>query len=86
MGLALAASLLGMRLVRGLSMRSSIRSRLGFRLRATPTTSLIYTLWLKRTTTLNIVIGGAAGAVPPLVGWAAVAHSARRTRARLSSR
>jgi protoheme IX farnesyltransferase len=36
---------------------------------------LIYTLWLKRTTTLNIVIGGAAGAVPPLVGWAAVTHS-----------
>ncbi len=36
---------------------------------------LIYTLWLKRTTPLNIVIGGAAGAVPPLVGWAAVTHS-----------
>jgi protoheme IX farnesyltransferase len=36
---------------------------------------LVYTLWLKRTTTLNIVIGGAAGAVPPLVGWAAVAHT-----------
>ncbi|GAC1302774.1 MAG: heme o synthase [Vulcanimicrobiaceae bacterium] len=36
---------------------------------------LVYTLWLKRTTTLNIVIGGAAGAVPPLVGWAAVSHS-----------
>ncbi len=35
---------------------------------------LIYTLWLKRATTLNIVVGGAAGAVPPLVGWAAVAH------------
>jgi protoheme IX farnesyltransferase len=33
---------------------------------------LIYTLWLKRTTWLNIVIGGAAGAIPPLVGWAAV--------------
>jgi protoheme IX farnesyltransferase len=33
---------------------------------------LIYTLWLKRTTALNIVIGGAAGAIPPLVGWAAV--------------
>ena len=33
---------------------------------------LVYTLWLKRTTTQNIVIGGAAGAVPPLVGWAAV--------------
>lgn len=32
---------------------------------------LVYTRWLKRTTTQNIVIGGAAGAVPPLVGWAA---------------
>ncbi len=31
----------------------------------------IYTMWLKRTTTQNIVIGGAAGAVPVLVGWAA---------------
>jgi len=36
---------------------------------------LVYTMWLKRTTTLNIVIGGAAGAVPPLVGWAAVDHN-----------
>jgi protoheme IX farnesyltransferase len=34
----------------------------------------IYTMWLKRATPLNIVIGGAAGAVPPLVGWAAVTH------------
>ncbi len=33
---------------------------------------LVYTLWLKRTSTNNIVIGGAAGAVPVLVGWAAV--------------
>ena len=33
---------------------------------------LIYTHWLKRHSTLNIVIGGAAGAIPPLVGWAAV--------------
>jgi len=32
----------------------------------------IYTVWLKRTTPQNIVIGGAAGSVPPLVGWAAV--------------
>jgi protoheme IX farnesyltransferase len=32
----------------------------------------VYTMWLKRTTSQNIVIGGAAGAVPPLVGWAAV--------------
>ena len=31
----------------------------------------VYTLWLKRATPHNIVIGGAAGAVPPLVGWAA---------------
>ena len=34
----------------------------------------VYTLWLKRWTVQNIVIGGAAGAVPPLVGWAAVTH------------
>jgi protoheme IX farnesyltransferase len=34
--------------------------------------TLVYTLWLKRRTVQNIVIGGAAGAVPPLVGWAAV--------------
>jgi protoheme IX farnesyltransferase len=32
----------------------------------------VYTLWLKRTSTRNIVIGGAAGAVPVLVGWTAV--------------
>jgi protoheme IX farnesyltransferase len=35
----------------------------------------VYTLWLKRTSTQNIVIGGAAGAIPPLVGWAAVTNS-----------
>jgi protoheme IX farnesyltransferase len=35
----------------------------------------VYTLWLKRTTVQNIVIGGAAGAIPPLVGWAAVANN-----------
>ncbi len=34
----------------------------------------VYTMWLKRITPLNIVIGGAAGSVPPLVGWAAVTH------------
>ena len=33
---------------------------------------LVYTRWLKRSTPHNIVIGGAAGAVPPMVGWAAV--------------
>jgi protoheme IX farnesyltransferase len=35
----------------------------------------VYTLWLKRRTPQNIVIGGAAGAIPPLVGWAAVTNS-----------
>jgi protoheme IX farnesyltransferase len=35
----------------------------------------VYTLWLKRTSAQNIVIGGAAGAVPVLVGWAAVRNS-----------
>src|SRR3712207_7595845 len=34
--------------------------------------TLVYTMWLKRSTPSNIVIGGAAGAIPPLVGWAAV--------------
>lgn len=33
---------------------------------------LVYTSWLKRSTPHNIVIGGAAGAIPPLVGWAAI--------------
>ncbi len=35
----------------------------------------IYTLWLKRTSTHNIVIGGAAGAAPVLIGWSAVTNS-----------
>src|SRR5690606_17547902 len=33
---------------------------------------VVYTMWLKRTTPQNIVIGGAAGAFPPMIGWAAV--------------
>jgi protoheme IX farnesyltransferase len=37
--------------------------------------TLVYTVWLKRRSPQNIVIGGAAGAVPPLVGWAAVTGS-----------
>ena len=32
---------------------------------------VIYTIWLKRRTPQNIVIGGAAGAFPPMIGWAA---------------
>jgi protoheme IX farnesyltransferase len=35
----------------------------------------VYTMWLKRRSPQNIVIGGAAGAIPPLVGWAAVHNS-----------
>jgi len=37
---------------------------------------LVYTVWLKRRTPQNIVIGGAAGAFPPLIGWAAATGSA----------
>jgi protoheme IX farnesyltransferase len=37
--------------------------------------AIIYTLWLKRATPQNIVIGGAAGAAPPVLGWAAVTGS-----------
>ena len=37
---------------------------------------LVYTLWLKRRTPQNIVIGGLAGALPPLVGWAAASGTA----------
>ncbi|MEZ5531645.1 MAG: heme o synthase [Steroidobacteraceae bacterium] len=36
---------------------------------------VIYTAWLKRATSQNIVIGGAAGAAPPILGWAAVTNS-----------
>jgi heme o synthase len=36
---------------------------------------VIYTMWLKRWTSQNIVIGGAAGALPPIIGWAAVTGS-----------
>jgi protoheme IX farnesyltransferase len=35
----------------------------------------VYTMWLKRSTPQNIVIGGAAGALPPMIGWAAVTGS-----------
>ena len=36
---------------------------------------LVYTMWLKRTTPQNIVIGGAAGSIPPVVGWVAITGS-----------
>lgn len=37
--------------------------------------AIVYTMWLKRATPQNIVIGGAAGAAPPVLGWAAVTHT-----------
>ncbi len=39
----------------------------------------VYTLWLKRTSSQNIVIGGAAGCIPVLIGWAAVTNSVTAT-------
>jgi protoheme IX farnesyltransferase len=36
---------------------------------------VVYTMWLKRTTAQNIVIGGASGAFPPMIGWAAVTNN-----------
>ena len=38
---------------------------------------VVYTMWLKRRTPQNIVIGGAAGALPPVIGWAAVTGARR---------
>jgi protoheme IX farnesyltransferase len=38
--------------------------------------AVVYTIWLKRTTPQNIVIGGLAGALPPVIGWAAASHTA----------
>jgi protoheme IX farnesyltransferase len=46
---------------------------------------LVYTMWLKRSSMQNIVIGGAAGAIPPLVGWAAVTGSLNLTAVFLSA-
>ena len=41
---------------------------------------LVYTVWLKRRTAQNIVIGGAAGAFPPLIGWVAATGDVARCR------
>ena len=46
----------------------------------------VYTIWLKRRTPQNIVIGGAAGAFPPLIGWAAVTGDVDAAAARCCSR
>jgi protoheme IX farnesyltransferase len=42
--------------------------------------AVIYTMWLKRSTPQNIVIGGAAGAFPPLIGWVAATGSSASRR------
>jgi len=64
LGLGIASFLLLALAVNPLAAALSLSGLLGY--------VFVYTLWLKRTTPQNIVIGGAAGAVPPLVAWAAV--------------
>jgi protoheme IX farnesyltransferase len=54
-------------LVNGLTAALTFCSLIGY--------AMIYTMWLKRATPQNIVIGGAAGAAPPVLGWAAVTNS-----------
>lgn len=65
-GLAILASAVFVAFVNVLACLLAIVGLLGY--------VFIYTLWLKRSTPSNIVIGGAAGAIPPLVGWAAVTN------------
>jgi protoheme IX farnesyltransferase len=65
--LGLAAMLILALLVNPLTALLTFASLIGY--------SVIYTLWLKRATPQNIVIGGAAGAAPPVLGWAAVTNS-----------
>ena len=54
-----------------ISLRANLLAA-GLTIAATAFYVFVYTVWLKRTTPQNIVIGGAAGALPPLIGWAAV--------------
>jgi protoheme IX farnesyltransferase len=65
--LGLAAMLILALLVNPLTALLTFASLIGY--------SVIYTMWLKRATPQNIVIGGAAGAAPPVLGWAAVTDS-----------
>jgi len=65
--LALAAMLVLSLLVNGLTAALTFCSLIGY--------AMVYTLWLKRATPQNIVIGGAAGAAPPVLGWAAVTNT-----------
>jgi heme o synthase len=65
--LGVASMLLLWLLVNGLTALLTFASLIGY--------AVIYTLWLKRATPQNIVIGGAAGAAPPVLGWAAITNS-----------
>ena len=62
--LGVASMLLLFLLVNALTAALTFASLIGY--------AVIYTLWLKRATPQNIVIGGAAGAAPPVLGWAAI--------------
>ncbi len=65
--LGLASMLILALLVNSLTALLTFASLIGY--------SVVYTVWLKRATPQNIVIGGAAGAAPPVLGWAAVTNS-----------
>ncbi|MDB6082457.1 MAG: protoheme farnesyltransferase [Gammaproteobacteria bacterium] len=65
--LALASMLILWPSVGGLTAMLTFCSLIGY--------AIVYTMWLKRATPQNIVIGGAAGAAPPVLGWAAVTHT-----------
>ena len=65
--LGVASMLILWLLVNGLTAALTFCSLIGY--------AMVYTLWLKRATPQNIVIGGAAGAAPPVLGWVAVTHT-----------
>jgi protoheme IX farnesyltransferase len=65
--LGIASMLILWLLVNGLTAALTFCSLIGY--------AMVYTMWLKRATPQNIVIGGAAGAAPPVLGWAAVTNS-----------
>jgi protoheme IX farnesyltransferase len=65
--LAVAAMLVLTLLVNALTALLTFASLIGY--------AIVYTVWLKRATPQNIVIGGAAGAAPPVLGWVAVTNS-----------
>jgi protoheme IX farnesyltransferase len=65
--LGMASMLILATLVNALTAVLSFASLIGY--------AVVYTVWLKRATPQNIVIGGAAGAAPPVLGWAAVTNS-----------